>query len=203
MNITNRNRKKLWLVGAILVLLYFAPSALQSFRQAALLRERQRAAEAAAQAWRNAPAAVPADAPSAAVIAEIGSLIGVWGGQQAQTNHEICQLALEVRNQAAVQVTGYAKLVCYPLPSYYPGQPKVDPGTAFLKAFTPIEAVLTAALSGTGAIPFHIDKAIGASVDGCALTSFTVTPFGNDQLAAEWQKGTCPGGQMTLQRIRK
>lgn len=203
MDITQKDRKRLWIAGAALVALWFAPQAVQSFRQAAMLRQQQRAREAAAQAKRTAPAAVPADAPSAAMLARIGNLTGIWSGQQTQADHEICQLALELRSPVAPQVTGYAKLICYPLPSTYPGQPKVDLGKAFLQAFTPLSAVLSGSPDGNGAVAFHIDKIVGNSADGCTLTSFTVTPFGNDQIAAEWQKGNCASGQMTLQRIRK
>ncbi len=45
------------------------------------------------------------------------------------------------------------------------------------------------------------------TVSGCALTSFTVTPFGEDQVIAEWQEGNCPeapqGGQILLRKTGK
>jgi hypothetical protein len=63
----------------------------------------------------------------------------------------------------------------------------------------------SAILSGTvdnGSIRFTVDKTIGTSSHGCAASSFTLTPFGNSQLAAEWQEATCQGGHAILQKVR-
>ena len=71
-----------------------------------------------------------------------------------------------------------------------------------LNQMSPISAVL----SGTakdGTLTFTVEKTIQKSANGCALTGFTLTPFGTDQLAAEWQEGTCDGGQMLLKKIGK
>src|ERR1700694_2714204 len=205
MNTNDKNRKLLWVGGAVLAVLYVAPQALQSFRQTAFYREQMQAANARAHNGRGASAttgAAPAASGSANIPAlaanpSLGAFTGVWQGQQAQANHEVCQLAVEMRENVPGRLTGYPRLVCYPLPSYYPGQPKVNPGTAFLKSMSPISAVLTGSLKD-GAVVFHVDKTIGETAEGCALTAFTVTPFGNDQAAAEWQNGRCGNGQMVL-----
>lgn len=115
MDITHKNRKKLWLAGAILVLLYFAPSALRSWRQAAYLRQQQQAREEAARAARDAVA--KAAASRAASTAWMGNFVGGWAGQQAQVSHELCQLALELRGKDQGEIEGYARLACYPMPS--------------------------------------------------------------------------------------
>ena len=69
---------------------------------------------------------------------------------------------------------------------------------------------LSATLTGTavnGSIQFSVDRVIGRTVSGCAFTSFTVTPFGEDQVIAEWKEGDCPeppqGGQILLRRTGK
>ena len=64
---------------------------------------------------------------------------------------------------------------------------------------TPTSAIMSGAVVN-GEIVFHIDKAIGTPLDGCIWTGFTVSPFA-DQIAAQWQAGTCQGGQMVLNRV--
>jgi hypothetical protein len=48
---------------------------------------------------------------------------------------------------------------------------------------------------------------MGKTPSGCVLTSFTVTPFGNDLISAEWKEGACLAGeqhgQILLKRIGK
>jgi hypothetical protein len=196
----SNHKRKWWIAGAALVVLYFAPQALRSFREAAAYRQRMEALNARAQGPRaggaNAPAA-PAPSPATA-----SRLAGTWVGQQAETNEELCKVQVEIRDKGEAQVNGYVKLLCYPTAQYYQKHPRVNAADAFMKAMTPLAAILSGSVKD-GAIAFHVDKTIGASLDGCALTSFTVTPFGTDEVAAEWQKGTCPGGQMTLSRQSK
>jgi hypothetical protein len=64
----------------------------------------------------------------------------------------------------------------------------------------PEAAILTGTMRQDGAIQFHVDKAVGSDSNGCAPTSFTLTPFGSNQLAAEWQEKTCGGGHVLMQR---
>jgi YD repeat-containing protein len=42
------------------------------------------------------------------------------------------------------------------------------------------------------------DKNLGADINGCTVSSFTLTPFGSNRLAAEWETGSCQGGHMVL-----
>jgi hypothetical protein len=126
----------------------------------------------------------------------------VWAGQQGENGTEFCRVQLEIRDKAQGEVNGYLKVLCYPTGRYYQTHPKIDAGDAFMKAMTPISAILSGGVRD-GGVAFHVDKAIGTSLDGCAITSFSVTPFGTAEVAAEWQKGTCPGGQMTLSRQSK
>jgi hypothetical protein len=200
----SNHKRKWWIVGAALVMLYFAPQALQSFREAAAYRQRMEALNARAQGPR-AGGANAAPAPSSASLpatATSSRLAGTWVGQQAETNEELCKVQVEIRDKGQGEVNGYVKLLCYPTGVYYQKHPKVNPTEAFMKAMTPLAAILSGNVKD-GAIAFHVDKTIGASLDGCALTSFTVTPFGTDEVAAEWQKGSCAGGQMTLSRQSK
>jgi hypothetical protein len=45
------------------------------------------------------------------------------------------------------------------------------------------------------------DKTVGTDINGCAVTEFTVTPFGTNVVAAEWKEGACAGGNMLLQEV--
>ncbi len=69
----------------------------------------------------------------------------------------------------------------------------------------PVPPIETAILSGAadkGSFQFRVDKVIGSDRNGCAPMSFTLTPFGSDQLAAEWQGQGCRGGHVILRRTR-
>lgn len=207
MDTTHKNRKLWWAAGAALVFLYFAPTALQSFRQAAFDRQ-QMEAKARAQAGRGGaqPAApspnVSANASASPSPTPLSNLNGMWEGQQAQPNRDLCQMGLEMRDNGAGLLTAYPRINCVALMPYLPGPHKLDPASAAAKSMSTVSAVLTGTIKD-GELAFHVDKAIGATFDGCALTSFTVTPFGKDEVAAEWQNGTCGRGQIMLRRVGK
>jgi hypothetical protein len=207
---SNNKRKWWWAAGAALVVLYFAPSAIQWFRVARAYQQRAEVMNARAQAARAAggsgnpagsPAPASAPAPGAPPVSP-SRLVGVWVGQQGETNMELCRVQLEISDKGQAQVNGYVKMICYPTGAYYQAHPKINIQETFMKAMTPMAAILSGTIKD-GAIAFHVDKTIGTGLDGCALTSFTVTPFGTDEVAAEWQKTNCPGGQMTLSRSSK
>ncbi len=68
---------------------------------------------------------------------------------------------------------------------------------ALLNRMDPEAAILTGTMQD-GAIHFHPDKNIGTDINGCSVSSFTLTPFGANRLATEWQAGSCQGGHMVL-----
>jgi hypothetical protein len=76
-----------------------------------------------------------------------------------------------------------------------------NPAAATLNRMSPAGAVLSGAMEN-GSIRFHVDKTVGTNSNGCAATSLTLTPFGTNQLAAEWQEGGCEGGHIILQKAR-
>lgn len=126
----------------------------------------------------------------------------MWEGQQAQPNRDLCQMNLEMRDNGAGLLAAYPRINCVALMPYLPGPHKLDPASAAAKSMSTVSAVLTGTIKD-GELAFHVDKAIGATFDGCTLTSFTVTPFGRDEVAAEWQNGTCGRGQIMLRRVGK
>jgi hypothetical protein len=207
MNTNLTNRKFLWVAGIVLAALYFAPSALQSYRQAAFYRQQMEAVNARMQAQRigapyggTSPATVQAVAANAGTIPPVNTLVGVWQGQQAQANRQLCQLALELRESPPAVFTGYSKLTCWPIVQPQ-GRDRIN-GSYVMRSLSPTSAVMTGSLKN-GAVVFHVDKTIGASVEGCTITGFTATPFGVDQVAAEWQDGFCGTGQVVLRRTAR
>jgi hypothetical protein len=212
MNSETKNRKWLWLAGAALVVLYFAPSVVRSFREAAAYQERMREMNAQAgnaRAGMRGPGAavsqpggtsVPQGAGVAPPTATPSRLTGMWVNQQAVASAELCTVNLEIRDKGQGEVNGYVKLLCYPTMAYFAKHHEpVNPQAVLTKVLNPIAAIMSGGVKD-GAVAFHVDKVVGTQEDGCGLTAFTVTPFGSDEIAIEWQRGACPGGQMTLTR---
>lgn len=211
MNSQHKNRKWWWLVGAGLVLWYFAPGAVQSFRDASAYQQRMQALNAQAQGARgtapgntaipSAPSYPNAPAPRYAngnAAASASPLDGIWNGNQTQHSGDLCALTLELRDKPDGITAGYANMTCRPVVRRV-GAPMPNANEIILKAMTPMAAILSGRMQD-GAIAFHVDKAIGTPVDGCPFSSITVTPFGTQQIAVEWQRGNCDSGQMTMTR---
>jgi hypothetical protein len=76
-----------------------------------------------------------------------------------------------------------------------------NPAAAVLNRMSPATAVLSG-LMDSGSIHCHVDKTIGTNSNGCAPATFTLTPFGTNQLAAQWDEATCSGGHMILWKVR-
>src|SRR5690242_17033289 len=66
-------------------------------------------------------------------------------------------------------------MLCYPTGAYYQSHPKINVQETFMKAMTPMAAILSGTIKD-GSIAFHIDKTIGTGLDGCPLSSFTPSP---------------------------
>ena len=63
----------------------------------------------------------------------------------------------------------------------------------------PVAIVLTGAPED-GALHFTLNKTLIVPGDGCETSSFTVTPFGTNQIAVEWHEGQCRGAQLLLNK---
>jgi hypothetical protein len=204
-----KQKKFLVVAGIVLAIVYFAPSYINYQRRLAFVRAQMAAHQAKPSPAQGAsPLPVPAGAqtpsttaPTSTTIADappqIDALIGVWQGIAALPNRGMCTLKLELRKNLE-QISGFPVLVCMPMtqPAMRPGNPN-----AFLTQMTPEAAVLSGAFTN-GAIDFRVERIIGKGPNGCELTAFTVTPFGTDQIAADWKESNCAGGQILLNRLR-
>jgi hypothetical protein len=202
----NLNQKKfLWIAGIALAIFYFAPTFINSYRRAAYIRQMEAARLAKAQAAQKSS---PLPASTVPVIpTQFESLIGVWqgAGPQGQVG---CNLRLELRRSFTDpgHFTGFPVLACTPIVSPFERHSPAQVQSTITAAFTPMTAVLTGTPQN-GTIQFTVDRVIGKTPNGCAMTSFTLTPYGNDLIAAEWNDGLCSSGdqhgQLLLKRIGK
>jgi hypothetical protein len=201
----NPKQKKLfWIAGIALAVVYFAPTFINSYRRAAYIRQMEAARMAKAPAAQKSlpPASGSAAgtessaAPSAPV--SFDNLLGVWQGVAPLPARGMCNLKLELRRGLQPGTySGFPVLVCIPVT-----QPVIRPGNPnqFLTQMNPAAAVLTGTAKD-GGIDFHVDRIISKGASDCELTSFNVTPFGSDQIAAQWKETACPGGQILLKRL--
>ena len=100
-----------------------------------------------------------------------------------------------------MQYAGYFSLTCAENPLVIAAKARNDPSAIFTTV-NPAASVITGAPEG-GSIRFSVDNTISTDTDGCATTSFMVTPFGTNRIAAQWREGRCQGGQVILEKSGK
>jgi hypothetical protein len=181
-------------------------------QQAIRAQQRQQAKPKPATPTAKAPATtagakpLPAPNPSAGTTAVAGTphppapfarLAGIWRGQAALEGRGICGLRFELIPKTPDTFSGFSSFTCATIAPLMSAKTRANRKSALLNRMDPDSAILTGTLQD-GAIHFHADKTIGTDINGCAVTSFTLTPFGANRLAAEWQAGQCQGGHMVL-----
>jgi len=190
-----KQKKIIWIAGIAIAAYYLVPTFINTARQQAVIRQQQAAIVAKAQAARAAQQAAQAPAPPFAaptLAQQANNLFGVWQGQALVEHMGNCNMKLELRSTPEPgKVAGFPVLICIPMPITSPSPEK------FL---TPASAILSGTPGATG-IDFAVDKVTSKGGTYCSFTSFAVTPFGNDQLSAEWKQDVCGSGQMLLKRI--
>lgn len=201
----NTSKQKRWLLigGILLAVWYFGLPAINSYRQQEAYRRAIAARqEAAAKAAKQA-SPLPAAGASNPASASLDALAGIWQGG-AVLPQGMCGLKLELRRKPgdADHFAGYPVLGCMPIPGNPTGQAAGTEAQRMIASANPMSAVLTGTPQN-GSIMFTVDKVIGQTVAGCSMTGMTATPFGGDQIAVEWQEGTCPGGHLLVKRIGK
>lgn len=202
-NMTTKQRNFLIFCGVLVVGWYVirlignASQQAAYYRQQAIIAAQQRAKALAA-------ARVPSPAPpirfSPPGLTTLTNLAGVWIGHGLIPPRGLCTLRLELRDaDTPANYTGYSTLGCQPAPGVWGSQ-----GGQFLPQdmrnnLSPKAIVMTGAPEN-GAIRFQVDKTVIGDSDICATTSFTITPFGTNKVAAQWREGTCRGVQFLLDK---
>ncbi len=214
MPLTPQQRKALWICGGLYLASYPVRWAMDYSRQAAFYQQQAiRAAQQRAYANAHPPApprapaapAVPAKpptpprAPTPAVTPTVDTLSGIWRGRTALPGRGICTLTMELHEATPGRFTGFSTLACG---NFGPLMSKEDrnPGAATLNRMSPAAVIVSGVLEN-GALRLTVDKTVSTNSNGCAATSFNLTPFAK-QLAAEWQEGTCQGGRILLGRAK-
>jgi hypothetical protein len=220
MNVTAKQRKFFVWCGVIMAAWYVYRSVTDSANRAAYLRQqamraaqRQKQKPKAAPPVKTIPAAPapgiahgPAPArtrPKPAPPSPFAKLSGVWRGRVALDGRGTCDLKFELheRQGESGHFTGYSTMTCNasgPLMA----TKRIDPRKRTLNTLDP-EAAIFSGTADNGSIELHADKIVNADANGCAPTSFSLAPFGANQLAAEWRENTCEGGRMILRKARQ
>lgn len=180
--------------AAILIASYFARSFVTGYLRMAYMQQQ-------AMRRQQQPKPAPTPSPASEVPAEppLGDLSGVWQGHgRVPGGRGVCDLRVELRQGDPGKYSGYSRFSC--LNNEVLTSPKdMNVMKNLLNHMNPDAAVLTGAVE-KGAIHFQAEKTIGTDINGCAVTEFTVTPFGTNLVAAEWKEGTCAGGSLMLQK---
>ena len=125
-------------------------------------------------------------------------LNGKWLGYAPVENRGTCGMILQINNLFNPgQLSGAVNVGCIAPPAArYSLSTRPDPN-AIANSRVPTSATLTAPINA-GTLQFHVDKNLGGN---CPLTTFSLTPFALNQMAAEW-KDTCGSGQLILTKSR-
>ena len=202
MPITDKQRKLIWIGAALAGTYFFAPTLINHARQAFSTPEPTIAKPSAAKPAPIAPTPVVVTPQQASEAQIARQLTGDWIGGGVQPALGLCRVGLQIKRDPLKEdtVTGYSTTSCNPAFALT-GQTATRENRARAAAIAtaPTSVIMTGKVSAT-AIDFTIDKSIGVPIDGCSITSFTATPFG-EALAAEWKAGTCQGGQMILKKV--
>jgi hypothetical protein len=191
-----KQKKLIWIAGIAVAIWYIAPTFINTARQQTMIRQQQAAIAAKVQAAKAAQEAALAHPPQPVAptpAQQANALLGIWQGMGIVDGQGNCNLRLELRNgPEPAKINGFPVLICIPMPlTPANGSPQ--------KLLTPATAMLSGTPSPTG-IDFTVDKVMSKGGTQCSFTSFNVTPFGNDQISAEWKEDPCGSGQMLLKR---
>jgi len=222
MTLTPQQKKFFLWCGVIWVAWYVVRGVVETANRAAYLRQQ------AMRAQRPKPKPKPAPAPKAPAVPKASAtagparghvaghvapkpappspfakLSGIWRGRTAIDGRGVCDLKFELRERPDEpgHFSGYSTMTCNGAGQLMPRN-RLNARTRTLNVMDPESAIFSGAIE-KGSIEFRLDKTIGTDSDGCAPTTFSLTPFGAGQLAAEWREGgSCGGGRLILRRAR-
>ena len=128
----------------------------------------------------------------------IGNCFAASGRTRPDERTGRLHLRLELKQNEPEKYTGFSRFSCINLATPSPQDVNI---TTMANRVNLDTAIMQGAVE-KGSIRLHSDKTFGMDLNGCAVTDMTVTPFGNGGAVAEWQEGTCPGGNLLMQRTR-
>jgi hypothetical protein len=217
MQLTSQHKKFIWTGAVVLALIHFGPPFINGFRH--MVSGPARQAPASGKPSAAHPAQQPAQKPqvtiagispdNASEAAQFSRLVGsTWIGDGMITGRGSCRLALHLKmsTDKPGYYAGYSTVTCRPnLVLLGKAITRANMAADTMNQITPTSVIMTGSVVN-GEIKFIIDRNIGVPPDGCEISAFTVSPFGN-QIAAEWETDhpapgiTCKGGQLVLNRV--
>jgi hypothetical protein len=178
--LTPQQKKACIIIGIVIVGYYLLQSFAESTTQATRMYQQQ--ARQAEQHKQQQKENINPELPGV----PLNKLLGIWEGKTSLEGRGNCSLKFEMRKHFE-KFAGYSTLTC-------PGQQR---GPA-LNA----EAAILSGVAEKGIVKLNVDKVVDSDTHNCPPTTFTLTPFGSTQLAAEWQEQGCSGGHALLTRTK-
>ena len=206
---TPKNRKILLICLGIVVASYGVRSAIEAVMR--IEHNRRQTAIAAKKAKQKPSPMPPPDdllytfetKPVEPMAFDGKRLLGVWQGKAVLEPRGICDLRLEIKAKEDDGFSGFSTFTCVAVrhaQSLYYANPLSLQGK--IAEVMRQDSAILAGKAQSNSIHFAPAQAIGANINGCAVTSLTTTPFGTNHLAVEWKDGKCPDGSVLLQRVR-
>lgn len=202
--LTKQQQKALLIALGVIVASYVVRWLYTSAQELANRQQQIRLAQQRAKAPARVPVTPQPAKPSRPVspfVTTLSNLSGFWKGQNLVAGQGFCTLALELREmETPANYTAYSTLSCMAPPSLWglKGGQLLPPRMRDEMLPT---AITLQGMPENGVIRFQVDKTVVSPMSRCATTSFTVTPFGTNRIAAEWHEGLCQGGQILMARI--
>jgi hypothetical protein len=200
---TTKQRKALWIGAALIAAYYFARPTVVSLMQSALSQQqRPKPTPFPPQARPDAPVTAVQGSADAPAISQADAMrfSGVWNGRTAIAERGICNVHIEVHGLDAGKLPAFLNVLCSPAFGLMSRQEATNSAATITNAMNPEAAVLSGTTIENGSLRFKVDKLVGEDSHGCAPDDFSLTPFGNGLLAAEWHEPTCKGGRVIMQR---
>ena len=200
MQLTDKQRKYTWIGAAVLGIIYLGPNIIHSIRQAVVTNQAAHAAVSKPSPIRVAPSPSIVVTPNPPMDPAVRHLIGNWQGGATLPDRGLCTMTLQVKRDPDRPgiLDGYETVHCLQS-GVLVGNPANVHNRArdIINANTPTSVIMSGPISGSS-IDFHIDHLVGIPVNGCKITAYSATPFGDGALAVEWKNAPCPDGNLIL-----
>jgi len=191
-----------WVAVGIFLAVHFAPGIMSVIHPVHAGARKPSPAVPLMQRAVPAPVTTPASDPYPA----LQQLSGVWIGETVMQDRGSCKLRLElgIKPLQPETFTGDSTLSCAPNLGMMRGAPVGNHQLmSALNAMKPVSGIFSGQVQN-GTIDLKLDQLIGDSPDGCHPTEFSITPFGQNNLAAKWQQDIpdkkCENGDMIMRR---
>jgi hypothetical protein len=201
MQLTDKQKKLAWIVGGILLFVHFAPGIWTNLRQEWAARTAPARPTRPSPVHYAPPVPPPPTVAAPSPDAQFTKLIGIWTGTAVLSSNDFCQVRLELQASTDLpgHYTGYSSMSCGPLialASNIGNKNHLPPKVR--QEMAPVSTVLSGTVKD-GAIRMTLLQTITTNPDGCQPTTYTLTPFA-ERLGAKFDRGTCQGGQLVMQR---